>query len=803
MKIIGGRFRRGNLDMLKKFYVGGMTCTACSSGIERAVKKLEGVKTASVSLMAKTLTVDYDDSLISAEKIINTVEKLGYTAAAEFKTQKDDTAKKLKTRFIFSVALLIPLMLFCMGGEKLFPNLQYKYNLTVQLVLALLVMIINYKFFTSGFKAVKNLSPNMDTLVSMGSLSAFIYSLAITVLVYLEKIPSERHVFYESAAMVLALVTLGKWLEELSKRKTGEEIEKLSKMIPDTVTVLVGEEEKVIATAQLNEGDIVILRAGDFSPTDGVVVDGYAGVDKSAITGESLPEEISVGGKVFSGSIIKTGYLKVKAERVGGETLFSRIVDIVKTAGASKAPAQKFADKVSAVFVPTVTVIALITFVTWFIIAGYYEAFKYGITVLVVSCPCALGLATPVAVMAATGKAASLGVLYKDAEALQKMGSIKYALLDKTATITEGAPKVTDFINYSAIDNAKIFAIVSALERESNHPLKNAVTEFCGDTDVKISGFEYVIGKGIVGEAEGQKYYLGNFKTVADDRNFVGKTVITLSDGVDVLAAFGIADTVKESSVEAVSELNRMGVASVMITGDNQSAAKRVAEETGIKEYRAEVLPEGKALETEKYKKKGLTAFVGDGINDSPALKTADVGVAVGTGTDIAIESADVILVNGKLSALCDCIRLSKRATRIIKGNLFWAFFYNVLFIPVAAGVFAFCGFTFTPALASECMCLSSLFVVTNALRVRGYNGEKERLAAKNKGGSKMKIKVEGMMCKHCACKVTEALSALSGVKSVSIDLKKKLAIIDGEVEEIAVKQAIENAGYGYKGIVG
>lgn len=786
--------------MIKKFYVGGMTCTACSSGIERAVKRLDGVKSAVVSLMAKTLVVEYDENLLTPEKIINAVESLGYTASAEFKGNADDTAKKLKLRFIFSAILLVPLMLFCMGGEKLFPNLERRYNLLVQAIIAAAVIGVNFKFYVSGFRAVKNLSPNMDTLVSLGSASAYLYSFVFTILLFAGK-SLGGHVFYESSAMVLTLVTLGKWLEELSKRKTGEEIDKLTKMIPDTVTVIKDGEEKVVMTSALNAGDEVVLRGGDFSPVDGIVIEGYAGVDKSAITGESLPVETVVGDSVCSGSIIKTGYLHVKADKVGGETFFSRIVEIVKTAGASKAPAQKFADKVSAVFVPTVTLIALAAFIVWFIIGGAYSAFKYAITVLVVSCPCALGLATPVAVMAATGKAASLGVLYKDAESLQKTGKVKCVLLDKTATITEGLPKVTDFMNFSAIPNERIFAVASALERESDHPLKSAVTEFCGKSELKIEKFEYVVGKGIIGEIDGEKYYLGNFKSVKDDRRFYGKTVITLSDGVDVLAAFGIADSVKDGSVAAIKELNAGGITTVMITGDNESAARRVAEETGIKEYRAEILPEGKAAEVEKYKRKGLlTSFVGDGINDSPALKTADVGVAIGTGTDVAIESADVILVNGSLTALCDAVKIGKKATGIIKGNLFWAFFYNVLFIPVAAGVFAGIGFTFAPWMASVCMCLSSLFVVTNALRIRRYDGKKSRISDK-KQGVKMKVKVDGMMCKHCAGKVSEALSAVDGVKSVVIDLKKKRAVIEGAPLESDVKAAIENAGYGFLGV--
>lgn len=803
--------------MVQKFYVGGMTCTACSSGIERGVSRIDGVSSASVSLMAKTLVVDYNADKVTEKQIIDTVVKLGYTASTEFKGQKDNTAKRLRNRFIISCVFLIPLMFICMGGEKLFPQMNHKVDVIVQLVLTTIIMGINYKFFTSGVRAVINRSPNMDTLVSMGAISAYVYSLVETILALSGKTMIHSlhdRIFYESAAMVLSLVTLGKWLEELSKRKTSEEIEKLTKMIPDTVTVIDNGEEKQVMTAMLKEGDIVVLRAGDFSPIDGKVIEGYAGVDKSAITGESIPEEITTGGDVFSGSIVKTGYLYVRAEKVGGETFFSKIVDIVKTAGASKAPAQKFADKVSAIFVPVVTAIALITFIVWIFVGGTYDAFKYGITVLVVSCPCALGLATPVAVMAATGKAASLGVLYKDAESLQKIGKVNCVLLDKTATITEGNPKVTDFINFSNEKDGDIFAVVSALEKQSNHPLKTAIVDFCGDSDKRVEGFEYVVGKGIIGSVDGKKYYLGNFNRLDDDR-LEGKTIITLSDDNCIVSAFGIADTIKEGSIEAIRELNKEGALTVMITGDNESAAKLVAKQSGITQYRAQVLPDGKAKEVESYKEKGyLTAFVGDGINDSPALKTADVGVAVGTGTDIAIESADVIIVNGNLTSLCDATKLGKKATGIIKGNLFWAFFYNVLFIPVAAGVFAGLKFTFTPTWASVCMCLSSLFVVTNALRIRLYKGQREKgkektteikqeikQEIKEKGDNKMVVKIEGMMCEHCANKIKSVLSELDGVTGVTVELKKKRAILEGNAEEQQIKSAVENAGYTYKGI--
>ena len=784
--------------MQKRLYVGGMTCTACSQGIEKAVKKLDGIKTASVSLMAKTLDVEFDDSILTVDKIIRAVESLGYTASAEEKKSEDNTALKLKRRFIVSLCFLVPLMFLCMLGEKVFPQLDYKYNLIIQAVFSIIIIGINFKFYTSGARAIKNLSPNMDTLVSLGSFSAFVYSVVVMISLFFGKENCD-HVFFESSAMVLALVTLGKWLEELSKRKTGEEIEKLTKMIPDTVKVIVDGKEKTIKTAELKTGDTVVLRAGDFSPIDGIVIEGFSGVDKSAITGESLPEEVTVGGSVSSGSVVKTGYLHVKAEKVGGETLFSKIVEIVKTAGASKAPVQKFADKVSAVFVPTVTTIAVITFIIWMITGTTYEAFKYAISVLVVSCPCALGLATPVAVMAVTAKAATLGVLYKNAECIQKITDVNCVLLDKTATITEGKPKVVDFINYSKKSDDEIFKIVSAMEKESNHPLKNAIIDYCGDSEKTVEDFSYIIGKGIVAKVDGEKYCLGNFRKIENDA-LTGKTVVSLLSEEDILAVFAIADTLKADSKEAINGLNGMHITTVMITGDNGSSAKAIASETGISEYCAEVLPEGKAEETTKYKSKGyVTAFVGDGINDSPALKTADVGIAIGTGTDIAIESADVILVNGNLGSLVDAIKLGKKATGIIKGNLFWAFFYNVLFIPVAAGVFTFCGFTFTPTWASACMCASSLFVVLNALRIRLYKSKRQVNGSETQ--KVLTVKIGGMMCEHCKKKVTNALYGIDKIDSVNVDLKKKCAYIIGEASIEEIKQAIESIGYKYKGI--
>lgn len=787
--------------MIKKYSVGGMTCSACSAGIEKAVGRLDGVNSVSVSLMGKCMDVSFDETKVTEAAILSAVEKLGYTAGAYGEIKEDDGAKKLKKRFFISLAFLIPLMYFSMGGMLNLPVPEHKINLVVQCVFALIVIIINFKFYISGTRAVFNGSPNMDTLVTLGSFAAFAYSFVITILTFCG-MHFEGHPFYESSAMVMTLVTLGKWLEEISKKKTGSEIEKLSQMIPKVATVIRDGKETQVLVGEISVGETVLVRAGDYLPIDGEVEEGLASVDKSAITGESLPEETTVGNKVVSGSIVRSGYLKVKAEKVGKDTLFSSIIEIVKTAGASKAPVQKFADKVSAVFVPIVTAIAILTFAIWLIAGGgVYEAIKHAISVLVVSCPCALGLATPVAIMAVTGKAASVGVLFKNAEAIQKIAEVNCVLLDKTATLTEGKPKVTDYENLSDIADDEVKKIVSALEKNSNHPLADAVVAFCGESDYKVTDFNYVVGKGITGTVCGINYSLGNFLPLNANDKYAGKTVITLSAENKVLAVFALFDELKEDSAVAIKILNSDGIKTVMITGDNDGAAKLVAEKAGLSEYRSGVLPEGKAKEVESYNKAGYkTAFCGDGINDSPALKEADVGVAIGTGTDIAIESSDAVLAGGNVLSLTDAIRLGKRASGIIKGNLFWAFFYNVIFIPVAAGAFTFIGFDFTPAMASACMCVSSLFVVLNALRIRKYKKAADTIAAKGEDmlffKSDMTFKVDGMMCKHCEAKVTSAVTSVAGVEKVKVNLNKKTVEIKGHPDEAAVISAVEEAGY-------
>ncbi|MBR2869947.1 MAG: heavy metal translocating P-type ATPase, partial [Clostridia bacterium] len=511
----------------KRFSVGGMTCSACSLGIEKAVRRLNGVKSAQVSLMDKSMVVEFDDAQISQQVIIATVEKLGYTASIFGELKQENVVVKMKKRFFISLIILIPLMYLSMGKMIGLPVFNQKINLPIQAVMALAVMIINGKFFTNGFRAVKNLSPNMDTLVSLGSLSAYIYSAVETVLLFTGAVVT--HVFFEASAMVLVLVTLGKWLEEISKGKTGQEIEKLVKLIPKTVTVIREGKESTILTAEVLENDLVVVRAGDYLAVDGIVIEGHATLDKSAITGESLPEECVENSLVSSGSIVRSGYIIVKAQKVGGQTLFSKIVEAVKTAGSSKAPVQKLADKISAWFVPTVTLIALLTFGLWMLIEGdLYRAFNFAISVLVVSCPCALGLATPVAVMAATGKGASMGILFKDAESLQKAQDVTCVLLDKTATLTVGKPVVTDFVNYSDFTDEEIYKIAYALEQNSNHPLADSIKDFCISTDKKVENFSYEIGKGVKGEIDGEEYLLGSFGVSQYQLDkYQGKSVIT------------------------------------------------------------------------------------------------------------------------------------------------------------------------------------------------------------------------------------------------------------------------------------
>ncbi len=622
--------------------------------------------------------------------------------------------------------------------------------------------------------------------------------------------------FYESAAMILALVTLGKWLEEKSKRKTGEEIEKLIKLMPSTVTVERNGAQTKLAFSEIGVGDVLVVKQGEYVPVDGKIIEGHAFLDRAAITGESLPIEAQEGDLVTGADIVKSGFIKVLAEKVGADTTLSQIVKMVKEAGASKAPIQKAADKIAGIFVPAVTLIALITMIVWLLITkNAAQAANYAISVLVISCPCSLGLATPVAVMAATGKGMSLGILYKDAEALQKAKDVNCVLLDKTATLTHGEPKVTDFECFTK-DKALVLQIVVGIESRSNHPIAECVRAFAleqiGEKNiVDMEAYEYQTGKGATAVYQGKTYRLGNRRLLGkiaekdayrleNKYSKQGKTVVFLANEEKILAVFAIADTLKEQSAEAIEQLKKRKIRVGMLTGDNENVAKAIAKQVGIDDYFAEALPKDKAEAVERVRSVGgFVAMVGDGINDSPALKAADIGVAMGNGTDVAIDSADVVLSRGDLRLVSTMIDLSKATVKNIHQNLFWAFFYNCVAIPVAAGVFAFAGVTLNPMIAAACMSLSSLFVVTNALRLTRFKNNKK---SENKGMNKI-LKIEGMMCAHCVAHVTKALSSVAGVKNVDVNLKKKTATVEC-TEEIANEtliEAVTEAGYEVKKI--
>lgn len=806
--------------MEKRYSVTGMTCSACSSGIERTVGKLDGVQDCEVSLMAKSMKVEFDESTVSEEKIFTAVRSLGYgifNDGDQPQRETDVRDKRLFIRFLISVCILVPLMYVSMGHmfEAPVPFFidPYKGNAEwfalYQLILSAAIIGVNYEFFKNGAVAVFKKVPNMDTLVALGSGVSFIYSTVLTVLIFTGKDGFAMQLHFESAASILTLVTVGKWLEEKSKAKTGGEIEKLLKLAPDTVTVEVDGKQSSIPVKDVKIGDIIVVKQGEYVPVDGKIIEGSSFVDKCAITGESLPVEVAVGDEVTSAVIVKSGLIKMRAERVGEQTTLSKIIKMVREAGASKAPIQKFADKVAGVFVPVVTALSVLTFIVWLIIDGGFNAAHsatYAINVLVVSCPCALGLATPVAIMTAAGKGASLGILYKDAESLQKVCEINTVLLDKTATLTEGKPKVTDVITFGCVQE-DILKIAYGIEKNSNHPLAKCITDYVSD-GVTVADFEYTVGKGASAVYGGEKWRLGNTKLLdgikitkdvedsAVQLAAQGKTVLYMANSKKVCALTAVADTVKEGSREAIRLLKARNMRIAMLTGDGQRTAATVAESLGIDEFLADVMPEDKLnAVTNVQSVGGCVAMVGDGINDSPALKQADIGIAMGSGTDVAIESAGVVLVSEDLRTIDTVFGLSRATVRNIKENLFWAFFYNVVMIPVAAGVFSWLGFSFSPMIAALCMSLSSLFVVGNALRLLLY---KNKNILKEDKFMKKIVTIDGMCCAHCAKRVEDALGALTNVISADVKLKKKIAVIRSreDISDDEINKTIADAGY-------
>lgn len=811
--------------MVKRYSVTGMTCSACSSGIERAVGKLEGVALCEVSLMGKSMKVDFDENVLTETKIFETVKALGYGVFNENQSQQSDKKEKSRDKmlfinFIVSVCVLAPLMYVSMGhmlGAPVpwFINPEVdgcaRWFALYQAILSAVIIGINYRYFKNGVVAVFKKVPNMDTLVALGSGVSFIYSLVLTILIFTGKDAHHNamNLHFESAAMILVFVDIGKWLEEKSKKKTGDEIEKLLKLAPDTVTIEVDGQQRVVSVKEVKAGDILVVKQGEYIPVDGKIVWGTAFVDKCAITGESLPVEVVEGDAVTSAALVKSGLIKLKAERVGEETTLSKIINMVREAGASKAPIQKFADKIAGIFVPVVVLIALATFLIWLLIDGTVKpehSVTYAISVLVVSCPCALGLATPVAIMTATGKAASQGILYKDAENLQKVCQINAVLLDKTATLTEGKPRVTQVLTFGCAEDWAV-KLACGIEKNSNHPLAKCVVEYAGD-GFEVANFKYIVGQGAVAEYDSEKYYLGNVKLLknikiakeisetAAELSQKGNTVIYLANSQKVLALIAVADTLKEGSKEAVAMLRARNMRVAMLTGDGQKTAQAVASSVGIDDFLAEVMPEDKLNAVVNLQKAGgSVAMVGDGINDSPALKQADVGIAMGSGTDVAIDSAGVVLVSEDLRTLDTVFDLSRATVRNIKENLFWAFFYNVIMIPVAAGAFSPLGFSFQPWIAALCMSLSSLFVVGNALRLLLYKNKK---FVKDDKFMKKIVHIEGMCCEHCAKRVEDKLSTAKNVVSVDVKLKKKIAVIRSreDVSNEEITALVTDAGY-------
>lgn len=824
---------------MEKYDVTGMSCAACSSRVEKAVSKVPGVSSCAVNLLTNSMNVE---GTADSSAIIAAVEKAGYGASVAGQKQqkkeeiKDNATKKLVTRLVSSLTVLIVLMYFSMGHAmwgfpvpKFFEHNHIALGL-LQLILSAVVCVINQKFFINGVKGVINRSPNMDTLVSMGSASAFLYSTYLLFKMTVVTDPAAQMeiyhgLYFESAAMILALITLGKMLESHSKGKTTNAIKGLMDLTPKTAEVERDGSVMTVAVADVKVGDIFIVRPGSNVPVDGIVVEGNAAMDESALTGESLPVEKKEGDKVSAATVSRSGFLKCKAEKVGEDTTISQIVKMVSDASATKAPVARLADKVSGIFVPTVIGIALLTLAVWLII-GRDFGFAVGraISVLVISCPCALGLATPVAIMVGNGVGAKNGVLFKTAVSLEQTGRAKTVMLDKTGTITRGRPAVTDVIPFET-DEKELVSAAASLEQKSEHPLGRAVVSYADSQNIGLQNADDFVaesGKGLCAKLDGRALRGGNAAYIAETAEIpeeisqkaselaeTGKTPMIFSQDGKVIGVIAVADVIRDDSVEAIAEFKKMGLKTVMLTGDNQKTADAIAKQVGVDEVIAGVLPDGKKDAVEKHKKDGMVIMVGDGINDAPALAAADVGMAVGAGTDIAIDSADVVITGSSLLQAAGAVSLSRHTLRNIKENLFWAFIYNIIGIPLAAGVFiSLLGWELNPMFGAAAMSLSSFCVVTNALRLNFFKMKKSAVTAdeikenteikKEQSIMEKKMKIEGMMCGHCSGRVKAALEAVGGVESAQVSHETGVADVKltKEVSNEALKSAVEKEGY-------
>ena len=842
--------------MKERFDVSGMTCVSCQANVQKAVEKL-GVDFVNVNLISETMTVSYDDGKISENDIIKAVEKIGYGAKPKNKknlkenNKTFDEEKIVKNRLIISFIFLIPLMYVSMGHMINLPLPHFLMGARgsvnfafLQFLLTLPIVFVNRIFYISGFKALFNKASNMDTLVGLGSFAALIYGIfAIMRMAYglgfekFEIVENYRHnLYFESSAMILTLITLGKYFEKKSKGQTKKSLESLMDLAPKKARILKDKNEVEILVEDLKKGDLILVRPGEAIPVDGIVKEGSSLVDESAITGESIPVNKNIGDEVISATLNKQGSFIFEATKVGEDTTLSKIIELVNQANETKAPIAKLADKISAIFVPTVMIISLITFVVWMILGyGFEFSLNFAISVLVISCPCALGLATPMAIMVATGKSAKFGLLFKNAESLENLHKVDTILLDKTGTITEGKPQVTDII--SEIDENEFIKIASSIENNSEHPLSHAISEYAKAKNIQaknIEDFEAISGKGIKAKYENKIYYGGNislmkeknidlksYEKKADKFSNEGKTSMYFADEKNVIGIIAVQDKPKNLSKIAIDEMKKMGYEVRMITGDNEKTAEAIKNTLNIDEKYAEVLPQDKEKEIKNLQKLGKKVLmVGDGINDAPALARSDVSMAIGNGTDVAIESADIILINNNILDIVSALKLSKSTIKIIKENLFWAFFYNIIGIPLAAGLLypAF-GLKLSPMFGAFAMSFSSIFVCLNSLRLRKFkanfeNEEKikeEIQKEKNKNIkekkmnelNKMIVKVNQMSCNHCKNRVEEILKNISGIENAEVNLDEKLAEVDyfGAIDENEIKEKINDAGYEFVGI--
>ncbi|WP_311376516.1 heavy metal translocating P-type ATPase [Anaerococcus lactolyticus] len=837
--------------MKQRFDVYGMTCASCQAAVDRAVKKL-GVDDVNVNLINETMSVNYDPNKISDEDIINAVSKAGYEARVKNmkknkakasdnlkEIEEENTKFRLKISFFFMAVLMyvamgpmvgLPIPMFLAGTEG---AINYAF---VQFLLTIPVIFVNRKFFISGFKSLINKNPNMDALVGLGSSSALIYGIFVIMRMAhaasrgdFATIDSYRHnLYFESSAMILTLITLGKFFEARSKGETKASLKNLMSLTPDRARVIRNNKEVEISTEDIVKDDIIIIRPGERIPVDGVIIEGSSIVDESAITGESIPISKNIGDDVISATINIQGSFKFKATRVGEDTTLAQIISLVNEANETKAPIAKLADKISAIFVPTVILISIVTFIGWYSYTKNFEfALNLMISVLVISCPCALGLATPMAIMVATGKSAELGLLFKNAESLENLHKVDAILLDKTGTITEGRPVVTDL--FTQMNEVSFLEIAASLEHLSEHPLSNAINAYAEEKNISllsVEGFESLVGRGIKGIINNTIYYAGNLRLMEENNISIneyenindrlakdGKTSMYFANANEIIGLIAAKDIPKDTSKIAIDILKNENFEVTMVTGDNDLTAEAIRKSLNIDKKFAEILPQDKdkvvrTLQAENKK----VAMVGDGINDAPALARADIGIAIGKGSDIAIDSADVVLVKNNLLDLVRSIDLSRATIKTIKENLFWAFFYNIILIPLAAGLlYPKFGLTLNPMFASVAMSFSSVFVCLNSLRLRKfessankYQNTKENIKENEMNEvKKMIVNVDGMSCNNCAKHVKNALEEINNVNSVIVNLDKKNAELtyEGNIDEKTIENAITEAGYEFKGI--